>query len=165
MRFLKNQWVTFHCNPMEGGRAKNPVLFFFTYVHPGLKIFFFVNSYLLVMAYKGLVSIFLYLSPFWRNSTMLLSPVSRGQFENLTHWNLSISPLLLERHCFLWKSRLVASYLVDHTMWDEMNCGEEEEEEEEEAAAVAAANLVNLWYWPSFAHLKDDIYHRTLVWK
>ena len=94
---------------MEGGRAKNPVLFFFTYVHPGLKIFFFVNSYLLVMAYKGLVSIFLYLSPFWRNSTLLLSPISRGHFENLLHWNLSILPLLLEKHCFLWKSRLVAS--------------------------------------------------------
>ena len=107
--FFKNQWVTFHCNPMEGGRAKNPVLFFFTYVHPGLKIFFFVNSYLLVMAYKGLVSIFLYLSPFWRNSTLLLSPISRGHFENLLHWNLSILPLLLEKHCFLWKSRLVAS--------------------------------------------------------
>ena len=105
---------------MEGGRAKNPVLFFFTYVHPGLKIFFFVNSYLLVMAYKGLVSIFLYLSPFWRNSTLLLSPISRGHFENLLHWNLSILPLLLEKHCFLWKSRVVASYVVDHTMWDEI---------------------------------------------
>ena len=67
--FLKTN-EHFNVNPIGGGRAKNPVLFFFTYVHPGLKIIFFVNSYLLVMAYKGLVSIFLYLSPFW---TLLFS--------------------------------------------------------------------------------------------
>ena len=67
---------------MKGGRAKKSVLFFFTYVHPGLKVIFFGKSYLLVMAYKGMVSIFLYLSPFWRNSFLLFSPFKKSTLTN-----------------------------------------------------------------------------------
>ena len=47
---------------MEGGRAKKSV-FFFTYDHQGLKMISWGDSYPLVMAYQGQVSIFMYLSP------------------------------------------------------------------------------------------------------
>ena len=83
---FKIQRVTSHCNPMEGGRAKKTVLFFFTYVHQGLKVLFLMNFYLLVMAYKGLVSIYGYLLPFWRNRTLLFSRVLKGQFDIQLHW-------------------------------------------------------------------------------
>ena len=48
---------------MEGGRAKKSVVFFFTYDHQGLKMISWGDSYPLVMAYQGQVSIFMYLSP------------------------------------------------------------------------------------------------------
>ena len=47
----------------RGEEQKNKFFFFFTYDHQGLKMISWGDSYPLVMAYQGQVSIFMYLSP------------------------------------------------------------------------------------------------------